>query len=161
MNERRMSTVGWFFFVAGYAFVLWAACYLGESTYMLWKYGVQETAHVLSLNHISSGTSTGTRNFYTYYYNIEINGKTQQSGFSVRLPIGADVKVLDVPSHPDFLDVGTRKSSLFELWSVQLGGPIIGALALAMFAFMIVMAPKNFRMLWSQRPTILGGSHEC
>ena len=161
MNKRRMSTFGWLLFVAGYVVVLWAGCYLSESAYMLWKYGVQKTAYVLSLNHVSSGTSTGTMNFYTYYYNIEIDGKTQQSGFSVQLPIGAYVNVLDVPGHPNFLDIGTRKSSLFELWSAQLGGPIVGSLALAMFTFLILAAPKNFRMLWAQRPVILGGGREC
>lgn len=156
MNERRMSTIGWLLFVAGYVGLAWAFVYLSESTYMLSTYGVEKTAHILALDHVSSLPRSGI----TYYYEIEINGVTQQRGFRVRLPVDKNVPVLDVPGHPDFLDVGTRKSSLFELWSIQLGGPLSGILVLVMFVVMAVTAPKNFRMLWRQRPTFLIGSHK-
>jgi hypothetical protein len=154
MKPSRISTVGWLIFVAGYLLLAWSAWYLGESTYMRWKHGVQKTAHVLSLSHTSSGYGGGV----TYYYNIEVDGSPRQKGFRVRLPVGQNVSILEVPGHPDFLEVGTRADSLFDLWSIQLGGPVMGLLVLGMFAFMTVTAPRNFRILWAQRPKLLGGN---
>ncbi len=141
--------------MASYALLAWAGYYLVETTYMLWRHGVEKTAHVASLSRTSSGAKGGT----TFYYNLVIDGAVRQHGFRASLPVGGDVIVLTIPDQPDTLEVGTRDSTIFELWCTQLGGPITGALVLGMFAYMTATAPKNFRMLFEQRPRILGGRH--
>jgi hypothetical protein len=154
MRTSRLKTSSWIIFTVGYLLLTWAACYLGNSTYMLWKHGVEERVLVVSLAETSSTYRGGT----TFYYNIELGGKRMEKAFPLQLPIGKYISVLTLPGSPDVVELGDKESSLFAIFSNQLGGTVIGLLVLSMFCFMIVMAPKSFRQLWEERPSFLGGS---
>jgi hypothetical protein len=153
MRTSRLKTSSWIIFTAGYLLLTWAACYIGKSTYMLWRHGVEERVLVVSL----AGTSPTYRGATTFYYDIELDGKRAKEAFSLRLPIGKYISVLTLPGHPDVVELGDKQSSLFAIFSNQLGSTMMGLLALSMFCFMIVMAPKSFLQLWKERPHFLGG----
>ena len=104
-----------------------------------------------------AGTSPTYRGATTFYYDIELDGKRAKEAFSLRLPIGKYISVLTLPGHPDVVELGDKQSSLFAIFSNQLGSTMMGLLALSMFCFMIVMAPKSFLQLWKERPHFLGG----
>jgi hypothetical protein len=148
-----MST-GWLIILAGYPLLAWLAYDLGANTYRLARHGVEKEALVTSL----ARTSVGGKGGATYYYNFKIDGVTSQHGFRTRLPVGHTVSVLTLPGDPDTIELGTRDSSLFELWSAQLGGPLMGFLALILFPFVLITAPRTLRALCVQRPWV-GGQH--
>lgn len=120
-------------------------------TYAFWKHGVEKRASVIELHHTRSQPKAGI----TYYYTIEIDGLRMTKGFRVRLPAGRDISVLVIPVRPSEITPGNRSSSLFEIFSHSIGGHVVAALVLAMYAFMLVATSWLAIKIWPVRREIL------
>jgi hypothetical protein len=142
----------WLLVLSGFPLLAWAAIYLTADTYSFWRHGVEKRAHVVSLDHFITGKGGST-----FYYRVEVDGRSFVKDFRVKLPEGQDVSVLALPNEPEQIIPGTSSSGAFEIYSMSIGGRGLAVLTIAMFLYMAFAGPKAMLEWIKNRRKIIGG----
>jgi hypothetical protein len=141
------SRVIWLLILLGIPLIFWAGCELGSSSYRFWKHGIAKRALVISLDHADYVYKGGL----TYWYRIDIEGREITAPFRVRLPEGVYVPILVLPEEMDAPAIGSKTSSLFDIYAYSVGGKVMGALSIVMFVFFTCYSPMLLRQIWRKR----------
>jgi hypothetical protein len=128
--------------LAGFPLVIWAGGFFAWRAYTLAMHGQEMRAEVLCLDRVSGGKGK------TFWYDLEIDGRKETFELAHSLPVGATIEVL---RYGDTIAVGNSESTILEIYSNLIGGPVLATLFAAVWAFMLVMGPKTVLEIFQQR----------
>ena len=126
---------------------IWSGYYLCSDSYNFWRHGIAKSALVISMDHRDYVYRGGT----TFWYKIVIDGEESTAPFRIKLPEGKYVPILVLPEDRSKLTIGSKNSSLFEIYSYAIGGEIFGALTLIVFVFVTGYSPMLLKQIWQKR----------
>jgi hypothetical protein len=151
--KKLGNGVIWLLVPAGAVLLAWVAFRLASETYAFSRYGVEKTAHVLALDHVSRSTKGGN----TFYYFLEMDGRRFVKDFRGRLPEGRSVSVLSLPHDPTQVILGTNKSSTFDIFSGLIGGHVMAVLAILLYGLLAWAGPSALVEWFRKRRQIING----
>jgi hypothetical protein len=149
-SRRLWNGFTWLFLLFGFVVLIWAGIQDARDTYSFSRYGVEKSAHVVTLDHTNR-----SRHSTTFYYVIEIEGRRSTHGFPVRLAVGSDVTLLTLPDNPDKVRLGNENSSAFEIFTGSIGTKAMAVLIMGLYAFMAVAIPITLVFWIKYRKQIL------
>ena len=127
----------------GCVVVIYAGVHGAAEAYAFWKYGIESEATVLSLDDIYHG-----RGGKTYYYKLAVLDEEYIDGFSYELSIGDTITVLVLPESPGQVALGDEESSLFEIFSLMVGGWIWAILIVVFELFLVGWSILLLVFIW-------------
>ena len=111
---------------------------MGWKNYELWQHGIEKSVFVLALER----TSRGPKAELTFHYLLEMDGRQFVHPFRVPLPVGHRVTMLTLQGNPYSFTQGSRNSTLFEIFSANMGGTWFALLILISYASLLFILPR-------------------
>jgi hypothetical protein len=148
--DRFGRRILFLFILSGFPLLIWATYGITTDTYAFWKHGVEKRALVVEMENMAYVYKGGTM----FYYVIEFDGHRSTEIFRMRLPEGKYVPILVLPGNPEKVALGRRDSSMFDIYTYEIGGRVYAVLTLCMFAFMTICGPLTIRQFWKNRRKI-------
>ena len=134
--ENFANRLFYFVYVIFILFAWWFISHVVSQTYLFWKDGIEKQAMVIALERTSASAKGG----FTFYYKLNIEGHYAVTSFRQELPVSTSISVLVLPSWPNGneIAIGTKSSSLFEIFSNYVGGDTIAVLYILFFGYFVI-----------------------